>query len=246
MTSSDNPPAASPFEALLAVQAHDTRLDQISHQLAGLPARQARDQAAAALRAIDDEVEAATAERSDLARQQKRLEDEIETIGAKRAHEEAALYGGSVTNARALQDLQEEIDSLQRRISGLEDQELEIMEQIEPVDARLGDLSRRRAEAADVLDAAEMELTAAEAELAVARDAEQAARDALVPEVDPTLLAEYQSLRAGRGGVGVARLVGSQCGGCHLGLSAMEVARIRKLGPGEITHCEECGRLLVP
>ncbi len=60
------------------------------------------------------------------------------------------------------------------------------------------------------------------------------------------ILAEYEALRAGLGGVGVAKLVGTQCGGCHLGLSAVEVARIRKVGQNEITHCEECGRLLVP
>ena len=64
--------------------------------------------------------------------------------------------------------------------------------------------------------------------------------------VDSTLLSEYESLRAARGGVGVARLSGTQCGGCHLALSAVEVSRIRKLADGEVTHCEECGRLLVP
>ena len=60
------------------------------------------------------------------------------------------------------------------------------------------------------------------------------------------LLAEYASLRGGAGGIGVSRLVGSQCGGCHLTLSAMEVARLRKLPDGEIAHCDECGRILVP
>lgn len=237
---------SSPFDALLEIQAHDTRLDQLRRQLASLPAREARDAVAAALAEVDASIAAAETERGELARQQKRLDDEIESISAKRAHEEATLYGGSVTNARALQDLQEEIGALQRRITVLEDQDLEIMEQIEPLDARLAELRTARSERAAQLDTAEAELTAAEAELAVAVDAEQTARDALVPAVDAPLLQEYESLRAGRGGIGVARLVGSQCGGCHLALSAVEVARIRKIGPGEITHCEECGRLLVP
>jgi predicted nucleic acid-binding Zn-ribbon protein len=237
---------SSPFDALLEIQAHDTRLDQLRRQLAALPAREARDAAAAAVAELDRSITGAEAERSELARQQKRLDDEIESITAKRAHEEATLYGGSVTNARALQDLQEEIGALQRRITALEDQDLEIMEQIEPLDVRLADLRATRSEQAALLETAEVELTAAEAELAVAVDAEQSARDTLAPELDAALLAEYEGLRAGRGGVGVARLVGTQCGGCHLGLSAVEVARIRKIGQDQITHCEECGRLLVP
>ena len=45
-----------------------------------------------------------------------RLDDEVETIDAKRKAHDATLYGGTVTNARELQDLQEEIASLSRRI----------------------------------------------------------------------------------------------------------------------------------
>ena len=232
---------SSAFDTLLAIQAHDTRLDQIRHQLAGLAERAARDTASDAVASIDGEIAGVTS-----ARRQKRLDDEIETIAAKRAHEEETLYGGSVTNARALQDLQEEIESLKRRISDLEDQDLEIMEQIEPLDARLAELAVSRDEAVGVLEGCEVALTAAEAELAVALESEQAQRDDLTPGVDSTLLSEYESLRAARGGVGVARLSGTQCGGCHLALSAVEVSRIRKLADGEVTHCEECGRLLVP
>ena len=58
--------------------------------------------------------------------------------------------------------------------------------------------------------------------------------------------AAYDKLRGGMGGIAIARMIGGQCGGCHLGLSAMEVARLRKLPDGEIAHCEECGRILVP
>ena len=103
---------SSAFDTLLAIQAHDTRLDQIRHQLAGLAERAARDTASDAVASIDGEIAGVTSARGDLARRQKRLDDEIETIAAKRAHEEETLYGGSVTNARALQDLREEIESL--------------------------------------------------------------------------------------------------------------------------------------
>ena len=234
------------FDDLLEIQAHDTKLDQLRRQLDALPERLHRDSLGSALTATATAIEEQRAARTLLARDQKRLDDEIETINVRRKHEEATLYGGSVTNARALQDLQEELEALGRRVTVLEDKDLEIMEQIEPIDARLGELETEHGTLAADLASAEQALTVAEAELAVQVEAEKKAREALAADFDATLLGEYESLRAGRGGIGVARLVGSQCGGCHLGLSAVEVARVRKLGSGEITHCEECGRLLVP
>jgi predicted nucleic acid-binding Zn-ribbon protein len=232
--------------ALLDVQAHDTRLDQLHHLHETLPARIERDAAAAAVAEVEAQLAAETAQRDDLARQQKRVDDEVELLKEKRSGFDAKLYGGTVTSPGELQDLQKEIDALSRRISALEDDEIEIMEQVEPVEAHLGELQssaeQRRAALAD----AELRLTAAEAEVLSQIDAETASRQAAVEPVPAELLAEYTSLRGGRGGIGVARLTGSQCGACHLTLSAMEVARMRKLADGEVGHCDECGRILVP
>lgn len=232
--------------ALLEVQAHDTRLDQLRHQHQALPARQERDRAQQALRAVEGEVAAASTERDDLARQQKRVDDEVELLKEKRQGFDAKLYGGTVSNPRELQDLQEEIEALGRRITHLEDEELEIMEQVEPVEARLADLDQTVAATRQVLERAEAQLTVDEAEVLAEIDAETARRAEAVAPVPAELLEHYEKLRAGRGGIGVARLIGSQCGGCHLTLSAMEAARMRKLPVGEVAHCEECGRILVP
>ncbi len=236
---------ATTFDTLLEVQAHDTRLDQIHHLLEHLPARADRDAAAAALAHVEGQLTVELATRDDLARQQKRLDDEIESINEKRKGVDTTLYGGTVTNARELQDLTEEIDALGRRITQLEDQDLEIMEQLEPVEARLAALEAERTERVATLADTELRLIAAEAELAVELDTETAAREATASQIPADLLAEYDSLRGGRGGIGVAKLIGTQCGGCHLTLSAVEAARIRK-HPEAVTHCEECGRLLVP
>lgn len=236
---------ATTLDTLLEVQAHDTRLDQIQHLLEHLPAREERDAARAALDAVEAQIGGQTALRDDLARQQKRLDDEIETISLKRKGVDAILYGGTVTNARELQDLQEEIEALGRRITQLEDQDLMIMEQLEPVETQLSELVVTQGQRSTVLEDAEVRLIAAQAELAVELDVETAARAETAAAVPADLLAEYHSLRGGRGGIGVAKLIGTQCGGCHLTLSAVEASRIRK-HPEEVTHCEECGRLLVP
>ena len=43
----------------------------------------------------------------------------------------------------------------------------------------------------------------------------------------------------------IARLVGNNCNGCHLTLSAVAIDRIHALPPDAIATCEECGRILV-
>jgi uncharacterized protein len=232
--------------ALLEVQAHDTRLDQLRHHHEVLPEREQRDGAAVALRETETSLAAETATRDELARQQKRVDDEVELLKEKRSGYDTKLYSGTVTSPGELQDLQKEIDALSRRISQLEDNEIEIMEQVEPVEARLVELTATAEQRRSVLADAELRLTAAEAETLASIDAEEALRTESLAPVPADLLAEYTSLRGGRGGVGVAKLLGSQCGGCHLTLSAMEVARMRKLPADEVAHCDECGRILVP
>jgi predicted nucleic acid-binding Zn-ribbon protein len=141
--------------------------------------------------------------------------------------------------------LQEEIAALGRRQRSLEDKQLELMEEAEPVEAELESFAGER----DELDAVAVNLTADLAEEEAEIDAALAVLtskrfDAAIP-VAPPLLEEYEKLRVRHDGIAVARLVGGRCGGCHLMLSAVEVDRIKRLGPDEIAHCEECGRLLV-
>jgi predicted nucleic acid-binding Zn-ribbon protein len=235
----------SRWDQLLLVQQHDTTTDQLQHRLRNLPERAALGQLSSRVAAVEADLEQRRTRRGELSRSQKRLEDEIATLGEKIAHDDKALYAGNVTAPRDLQALQEEIASLQRRVRSLEDDELEIMELAEPVDAEIAKLESDR----ESLDGESQRLLAAiaEAEAAIASEiaVEQDARAAAVSDVSPEMLAEYESLRPRLGGIAVAKLVGNSCGGCHLTLSAVEVDRIKKLGPDEPAHCEECGRLLV-
>lgn len=232
------------WDALLAVQEHDTSIDQLTHRRRTLPARAELEAAMAELAKLEQRAEEVEANRHELARAQQRLEDEIATINDRAAQHDKTLYSGTISNPRELQAMQDEIGSLKRRVSQLEDQELELMEQIEPLDADLARLGEERAG----LDERAASLRAQIAEDEVSIDAQlttvHAERDDLVTGVEPELMAEYDQLRPHSGGIAIARLVGGSCGGCHLALSAVEVDRIKKLPPEEPVHCEECGRLL--
>jgi predicted nucleic acid-binding Zn-ribbon protein len=236
----------SEYDTLLEVQAHDTTVDQLRHRRAHLPERAELAEVDAELSALAAEVASVTEERDDRARQQRRIEDEVTAIEAKLTEVDGAMYGGSITSPKELQALQDETGHLKRRQSTLEDQVLELMEALEPLEARLAELDGRRA----TLDgrAQELLVAAAEAEAGIEADlvTTEAERTALAGDLPSDLLAQYEAARVQFRGVAVARIEHNTCGGCHLRLSAMEVDNLKHLAPGEVVTCGECGRLLVP
>jgi predicted nucleic acid-binding Zn-ribbon protein len=235
----------SPLDALVALQDIDTAIDQHRHQRSRLPERTelaAIDQRAAGLRSAAAEV---TEIRDRIAERQAVLEADLSATEERSVAVSRRLYGGEVSASRELQALSADIDGLKARASALEDQVLEVMEEREPLDARLSDLSselaaleQRQGGLAAALGSSEAVIEEQLADLARRREA--AAR-----AVPPDLADTYDRLRARLGGIAVARLVGSHCDGCHLTLPAAELDRIRHLPDGEVVTCDQCGRILV-
>lgn len=238
--------AGSVVESLLELQGHDAAIDRLTHRLGTLPERAALSDAESAARTLLDRLRALTAERDGLAREERRIDDEVGQLREKAKEVEAKMYSGSVTSPRELQAMQADVDQLRRHQRLLEDRELELMEVREPLDRELAELDAQRARILAELNDARAALAASEATIDGELAAERSARDVLVVTLDPTLVREYERRRARSNGVGVARLVGDTCQGCHLAIPATEVERIRKLPEGTIASCDNCGCILVP
>ena len=235
----------SGFDELLRLQDHDIVIDQISHRQATLPERPALAAATAAVAAIDTRIATTRARRDELARDEKRIADEVAIVEAKATDVNDKLYGGTITSPKELQAFQEDYDSLKRRQRELEDHEIEVMEQIEPVEAELAGLEAERTTLDAAREAATGALAAAEAAVGAELDDARAQRDDIVAAVPADQLATYDRLRPDYAGIPIARLVGSNCNGCHLTLSAVAIDRIHALPPDALATCEECGRILV-
>jgi predicted nucleic acid-binding Zn-ribbon protein len=232
------------WDKLLAVQEFDTHTDQLVHRSQTLPARAQIAEAEGRVAEIDRVIVEVDSRLGDLDRSQRRLEDEIASLQERQAQADKQLYSGVSNNPRELQALQDDIESIKRRITKLEDDELDVMEATEPVTAERAQLQVRRDEQDGRAQLLRSELAAAEAEIEAELAGVRTQRDKAAAEVPDDLWPEYDRLRKGLGGIAIARLNGSTCQGCHLRLSAIEVDRIRKLSLDEPVHCEECGRLL--
>ena len=238
---------ADPFAQLklLDVQELDARADLLRHQRGALP----EIAEAAALEVtrgeLADRLRDAQITVDDLTVEQKKADADVEQVKARRTRDRDRMDQGLITNPKDLSRMQHELESLDRRISNLEDAELEVMEQLEEAQRTLDELTGQIAEA--------------DARLAVlnaARDTRQAEIDADLagvasergPAVDgmpEDLLALYERLRTQKGGVGAALLRARQCGGCQLTIDPAEIAVIRATASDEVVRCEECQRILV-
>ena len=178
-----------------------------------------------------------------IGREEKRLENEISSVDQRIQAEQKRLYDGSVANPKELSSIQAEIESLGRRKSRLEDEEIGQMEHREELESRLPPLEKELAELRQRVDEVE---AAAEGELGeIARTLEdrRGARQALTPEVDEELLELYEDLRAQKKGVGAAALRDGVCQGCHEKLSAMAIDKLKRTDG--VRRCEYCRRILI-
>ena len=131
---------------MLDLQDLDLQLDQVAHKRASLPEHQALKELTAEKSVVDRELVTADTEVSDLQREQKKADSDVEQVRQRKARNQQRIDSGQITSPRDLENLQHEIGSLDRRISDLEDAELEVMEKLEAAEAIQADL-RTRAEA---------------------------------------------------------------------------------------------------
>jgi predicted nucleic acid-binding Zn-ribbon protein len=234
-----------PWAQLLEVQQIDSRIAKLDHRDANLPERARLAEIEEQLAGVRTRTAQAQAEKDVLAGQQRRIEDEIAGLEARIAKEEQVMYGGGSSDPGLLQDLQHEITGLKGRISVLEDQELELMEQMEPVDARLAALADEQAALDQQAISTTTELAEAEVAIAAERAAAVAEREQAATGIEPEALARYEKVRDRLGGTAVARLEAGVCGACHMKLSAVEYDRILHLPADDEVRCEDCDRFLV-
>jgi predicted nucleic acid-binding Zn-ribbon protein len=228
---------------LLVLQQHDTAVDRLRHRRATLPERTLVEQLTAEQATGAAELGKLQPERDDRAAAQARLEAEVAGVEDKRRTLERRLSATSVP--REAQTMSAEIDGLKARQSSLEDQIMDIMEALEPLEARLAAAGSEQEERAAQMSTARAALAAQEAAIDGELRAATAAREDAVRAVAPALLARYERLRASRGGVAVATLDGGRCTGCNLALPTAELERVRRAGSDALVECEQCGRILV-
>jgi uncharacterized protein len=230
-------------DAMWELQQLDIALHQLQRRLTKLPEAEALAEAERRLAEHRAAVIAAAKQLTDAEATIEATEHEASALTAKRDRLGQQLK--IVTEIRQADALNHEIELLSSHRDELDDTELEAMEQQAMAEQRLTELAAEEDAIVAIREAAAAQLATAlgagagdEADLLARYNAGRAALSA--EEIE---LYDYQ--RARHGGIGIAKLIGLRCDGCHLDLSQGEVDGFKRLPPGELVDCPQCGRLLI-
>ncbi len=230
-------------QRLLDLADVDAELSRLAHRRRTLPEHAALTEAETAVRTAKDKLVETEAVAGDLDRDIRRLERDVEAVRA-RAERDHALLAGAGVGARQATELQHELETLARRQSVLEDDELEVMERREAVGVDMehsrGVLAAAEQQVATIAERRDAEL----ADVDTAEAGRQRARTEILVDMPAELLTAYEKRRQQRG-VGAALLRQRRCQACRLELDRTAVSELRAAPADEIVHCSECGVILV-
>lgn len=168
---------------------------------------------------------------------------EIQTVDAQTKQFSDRLYGGTVSNPKELEDLQNKIAERKRRREQLENYLLETMIVVEDLQERLqaatDHLTQVKIDRAEQHQDLTQELRRLKAEIAQLK----AERQAVLEKIAPENREIYKALRAQKRGQAVATLSGDSCAVCGVQQTTTIAQQVRQ-GLDVIT-CASCGRILV-
>lgn len=230
---------------LLDLQTADTTIAQLNHRKQTLPEHAAiADGKAERVRLVSELVEVRTRV-FDLQQEADKAEADLVPVRERRARDQQRLDDGVVNDAKGIGVLTDEIAHLDRRISDLEDAELEAMEELDTATAREqevgGQVTELEASVRALIASRDEQLGQLDAELV----AQQLVRDGIAGELPADLLALYDRIRARAAGLAAVELRGRRCSGCQIEITQSALADYAAAADDDVLRCEECERILV-
>jgi len=171
-----------------------------------------------------------------------KISGEAQIIQEKIKKSSQSLYDGTIKNPKELQNVNTEIDSLKKRSSVLDEQQLEIMFSIEELDDQissnkqsLDSLTKEKNAQNEVLLKEIEEIEKSNHKLAIEKTP-------ILTQIENEFLLTYEKLRKSKNKIAVSLIVDNACSMCGNGLPPMEVQKAKSY-TDEI-FCPVCKRFL--
>ncbi len=225
------------------------RLQEVDRQRRDLEAELFRQDAIFPIKALTEQLNGITQSLTRIAADLKRVErerqqqeSEMGVHQTKRKELERRLYDGTVTNMKEMDKAEKMIADSRQAESAAEEKALAALLQAEALEERQKQLRAELAAGQAHLAVQESEYAAAvgsiEAKLALLPEQ----RSAILPRIDARQLAQYESIRQKKNGIGVVLVEQQACSGCRVGIP---LAIMGELKQGEkLICCDHCGRIL--
>ncbi len=226
------------IEQLLVLQDRDRKIRALQAELKLAPTERKDfdDKLAVGTR----QLEAVKLRAKEIEVERKKLENEAESKRTTIAKYNAQKF--QTRKNEEFQALTHEIERYERDVRTIEDRELELMEAAEvqkqniaAAEALASDAKAQFARQIQYLDEKTAAITSQLSEL-------ESERVRLASKVEEDLLDTYNRLFRSKSDQAVVAFEHDVCTGCHMKLTASTSAKVR--AGKEITHCEQCGRIL--
>ncbi|MCU0858065.1 MAG: C4-type zinc ribbon domain-containing protein [Pontiellaceae bacterium] len=230
---------AHPLEALLVLQEKDRKIIKLKREIRDIPARKADIEKQ--LEGAKKRLEAARETLKKLTADLKQLEVEAGTH-----REKIVKYKQQQMEARTNDQYRaflHEIAAAEKVISGLEDRELVLMEQLESSKKLISEREAELKEEEDGIGEEKEMLEERLKEVQEDLEAMTAERERITSAVNHSLLVKYTRLFLNKGDFAIVQVENDHCSGCHMRLPPQIINDA--LNPDKLVICNFCGRMLL-
>lgn len=173
----------------------------------------------------------------------KKLKDyELEILECQRRVDRGQSHIKSITTNKEYQAVLKEMDEAKKRKSMLEDRQLELMEEMETLEAEIESLRKDYVQLESFIESQKQEILTSSASERKDLEGLNSRRQNASEIVDPSLLSRYDRILKLVGGRAVAAVDRSICGGCHLNIPPQMFIELQRCK--EIMYCPRCHRII--
>jgi len=173
---------------------------------------------------------------------QKSQQQDVEVQRERSTRLDEQLYGGSITNPRDLESLQQEAANARGALEKMDGVLVELTLQAEESQSKCDSLAKKHADISTTWDKRRAELED-ELKRSNSESSEVASqRHEMAAILDPASVQQYENLRRTKGGLGVAKVERGLCQACRMSLPTQQRQKVRSAHLTVL--CSSCGRIL--
>lgn len=225
--------------ALFQLQQLDLEMDRLVVEQQALATSL---QSNASLKRLRAEQDIAQQQLSNGLQEQKEAEWALQELEQRLKQHEQRLYSGSVTNAKELSALQQEVHHLRTQQARQEETTLEMMDAAESLHGAVAQKANALKEAEQAWEVANAAGAARREQSEIRLQELREKRAELTARLDGELVKRYEGMRKTKQGRVVSKVEQNSCQWCRVILTPSELQRVRI--SAELQTCSNCGRIL--